>query len=148
MADPLSVCLGVITLLGAARKICHGLSGLQHAPREIEELRNAADDVTAVLDRVVLAIKTKRANGQQHFCTPLFQPTLDATTNVTKQLEACLKDIKNDETTSALRKGLDRITWLRRRALVKDYAVRLVNAKASLLCVLQAEQLYVFSSLC
>ena len=138
MTDPFSVCVGVITIFGAAKKVCNGLIVLKHAPREIEELRNALDDLTAVLDRVTVIILTA---GKPDSSNELLQLALDEVTRVAEPLHSCLRELTSDDETSSLRKGFDRLVWSRKRGVIKDYVVRLVNVKVSLTFALQAEQM-------
>ncbi len=138
MADPFSVCVGVITIFGAAKKVCNGLIILKHAPREIEELRNALDNLTAVLDRVAVIIQTA---GKPDSSNELLQLALDEATRVAEPLHSCLRELTSSDETSPLRKGFDRVVWSRKRGVINDYVVRLVNVKVSLIFALQAEQM-------
>ena len=138
--DPFSICLGVITSVGAARKVCHGLTALQHAPREIEELRNALDDVAIVLDRVAFATQTAETRSIQDDTSSLIKHAIHSARRVSEELRDYLQDLTSDSEASPFRKGFERVAWLRRRTLIKGYAVRLVNVKLSLLFALQAEQ--------
>ncbi|MCJ1307623.1 hypothetical protein MMC25_001270 [Agyrium rufum] len=125
--DPFSVCLGVLTILGAAKKVCNGLIALKHAPREIEELRSALVNLTALLDRVAVTIQIA---GQPESPNELLQLALDEATRVAEPLQSCLRELTSSNESSPLRKGFDRVVWSRKRGAIKDYVVRLVNVKA------------------
>ena len=138
MTDPFSVCLGVITIFGAAKKVCNGLILLKHAPREIEDLQNALENLTAVLDRVAVTIQTA---GKPNSPNELLQLALEEAKRVAEPLHSCLRKLTSDDETSPLRKGFDRVIWSRNRGTVKDYITRLVNVKVNLIFALQAEQM-------
>jgi hypothetical protein len=145
MADPFTIALGVITIFGAARKVCNGLIILKQAPREIVEVRAALDDLTVVLGKVAIHIKTI---GNSERPNDLLQIALDEATRVAEPLQSCLQELAASAGSSLLRKSYDRVSWARKRVILKDYAVRLVNVKVSFIFALQAEQLYANMSTC
>ena len=136
MTDPFSICLGVITIFGAAKKVCDGLIVLKQAPREIQELRNALEDLTTVLDRAALLVQTA---GRPVNAKELLQLALSEATRVAEPLHSCLQELTSTHGSSPLRRGLDRVIWSRKRGVVKDYVMRLINVKVSLIFALQAE---------
>ena len=138
MADPFSICLGVITVLGTARKVCNGLVKLRAAPREIEELRNALQNLTAVLERVVETIQSAAEPDKPN---DLLQLALDEATRIADPLYAFLRELTSGIEASAFRKGVERVNWSRKREIIRDYTVRLVNVKVSLMFAMQAEQM-------
>ncbi|KAK2592241.1 hypothetical protein QQS21_010057 [Conoideocrella luteorostrata] len=138
MADPFSLCHGVITIFGAAKDVCNSLIVLKHAPREIEELRSALGDPNAVLDRVVVFIQTVRLPDSPN---ELLQLALDEATRVAEPLHSCLGELASSDETSPFRRGFDRVVWSRKRGVIKDYVVRLVNVKVGRIFALQAEQI-------
>ncbi|KAJ4525469.1 hypothetical protein HRR80_003693 [Exophiala dermatitidis] len=138
MTDPFSVCVGVIGVFGPAKKVCNGLIVLKHAPREIEELRNALLHLTAVLDRVAVMIQTAGRPDNSH---ELLQLALDEATRVAEPLHACLGEFTSSDESTSLRKRFDRVIWSRKRGSIKDYTVRLVSVKLSLILALEAEQI-------
>ena len=138
--EPFSICLGVISTLGAARKICSGLTALKNAPREIEELRNTLDNVTIVLDRVAVYIQAEGPKHIQENTTSLLKHAVHDATRLSEELQDYLQDLIRDNEASPFRKGFERVAWLRRRTSIKGYVVRLVNIKLSLLFALQDEQ--------
>ncbi|KAL2401452.1 hypothetical protein ABEF93_006231 [Exophiala dermatitidis] len=138
MTDPFSVCVGVIGVFGAAKKVCNDLIALKHAPREIEELQGALHHLTAVLDRVAVTIQTA---GRPDKSNELLQLALDEATRVAEPLHACGGQLTSGDESTSLRKGFDRVIWSRKRGSINDYTVRLVNVKVSLIFALQAEQI-------
>lgn len=138
MTDPFSVCVGVIGIFGAAKSVCNGLIVLKNAPREIEELRNALQSLSAVLERVAVTIQTARRPDRPN---ELLQLALDEATRVAEPLHSCLGELTSSGESSSLRKGFDRVVWSRKRGSIQDYTVRLVNVKVSLIFALQAEQM-------
>ncbi|KAL2432607.1 hypothetical protein ABEF95_013956 [Exophiala dermatitidis] len=139
MTDPFSVCVRVTGVFGAAKKVCNGLIVLKHAPREIEELRNALHHLTAVLDRVAVTIQTAWRTDNSN--KPL-QLALDEATCVAEPLHACLGEIALSDESTSLRKGFDQVIWSRKRGSIKDYTVRFVSVRVSLSFALQAEQIF------
>ena len=141
--EPFGICLGVISTLGAVKKVCQGLTALQHAPREIRELRDALEDVAMVLDRVALATQATGTSAIQLNSNSLLEHAIRGATRLSEELRDHLQDLTSDHEISPFRKGFERVVWLRKRTLIKDYVVRLANLKLSLLFALQAEQRYI-----
>ncbi|KAI1736485.1 ankyrin repeat-containing domain protein [Xylaria scruposa] len=137
--DPFSVSLGVITIFGAAKTVCNGLVLLKDAPREIEELRDALEHLTAVLNQVAVTAKT---SGEPESPNDLLQLALDEASRVAEPLHSFLRELTGSDGTSPLTGSFDRIVWLRKRRVIKDFIMRLVNVKVSFIFALQAEQIF------